>query len=68
MRQLREDQSTGETLENKMTARFQIKNGSAGHNVEMSTADDDQEEEEECRTEAHWKALVIVAKSDRDEL
>ena len=33
----REDQSTGETLENKMMERFQIENGSAGHNAERST-------------------------------
>ena len=39
--QLREDQSTGETLENKMMERFQIENGSAGHNAETSLSDDD---------------------------
>ena len=43
---------------------FQIENNSAGHNAERLAADDDQKEEEEYRTEAHWKALVIVAESD----
>ena len=35
-RHLREDQSTGETPENKMTERFQIENGSAEHNAEIN--------------------------------
>ena len=51
-----------------MMARFQIESSDARHNAERSNNDDDQEEkEEEYRTEAHWKALVIVAESDSDE-
>ena len=64
MRQLREDQGTGETLEKRMMERFQIENGITGHNAERTATDEDQEEEEEYRTEAHQKALVIVAESD----
>ena len=33
-------------------------------NAERSATDEDQEEEGEYRTEAHQKALVIVAASD----
>ena len=51
-----------------MMERFQIENGSAGHNGKRSATDDDkQEEEEEYRTEAHHKALVRVTESDWDE-
>ena len=50
-----------------MIRRFQIEIvNTPGHNAERSTTDDDQEEEE-CRTAAHWKALVIIAESDWDD-
>ena len=67
MYQLRENQSTGEILENKMIERSQIENGCAGRNAERSATGDDQEEEEEYRTAARQKALGIVAESDWDE-
>ena len=61
---LREDVSTGETMEHNMREVFRIENGGDIQNAEKLSVENEKEDEQEYRTEAHRKALIMVADSE----